>query len=382
MPFTQRYSNIKNGGILFLGNTLGLSKAPNSLSAGTLVSIGVFVSTDNSLQVGNFPSGTTSNYLQNGSVSSLGMPSGSNNPTDNFFCSQINGSDGLIDTTGTFGSRNANAFAGTNTSACRQGWDITAVDVSALLATAETTAAVRFTTDGDLYVPNCLALQIDSKGARISVAKSADKTFALLGEDVTYTLVIKNTGDIDAKNVLLNDAVPTGLQFVLNSITLGGAPYAGSFPVNIGTLTPGQSVDVTFKAKAATLPAVNPVVNVARTDYSFDPFPGYTVSSFSDSNSAECFFVNTDVSVTKSVDKNYAEAGETLTYLSVVKNNSNVKIVNLFFKDQIPVGTSFVSGSVTVDGVAYPLYDPEAGFYLTELLPGQSAKVELDVKVN
>ena len=67
---------------------------------------------------------------------------------------------------------------------------------------------------------------------------------------------------------------------------------------------------------------------------------------------------------------------------AVVKNNSNVKIVNLFFKDQIPVGTSFVSGSVTVDGVAYPLYDPEAGFYLTELLPGQSAKVEFDVKVN
>lgn len=197
MPFTQRYSNIKNGGILFLGNTLGLSKAPNSLSAGTLGSIGAFVSTDNSLQVGNFPSGTTSNYLQNGSASSLGMPSGPNNPTDNFFCSQINGSDGLIDTTGTFGSRNANAFAGTNTSACRQGWDITAVDVSALLATAETTAEVRFTTDGDLYVPNCLALQIDSKGARISVSKSADKTFALLGEDVTYTLVIKNTGDID-----------------------------------------------------------------------------------------------------------------------------------------------------------------------------------------
>lgn len=77
MPFTQRYSNIKNGGILFLGNTLGLSKGPNSLSAGTLGSIGAFVSTDNSLQVGNFPSGTTSNYLQNGSVSSLGMPSGS-----------------------------------------------------------------------------------------------------------------------------------------------------------------------------------------------------------------------------------------------------------------------------------------------------------------
>ncbi|MDE6188962.1 MAG: cell surface protein, partial [Clostridia bacterium] len=361
MPFINRYSDVKKGGIAFIGNTLGLSKATNLNAPGTQGSIGAFTSLDTSLQVGLFPAGTTLDYTKNGSnailtlpagssvlyaelvwgglyrssannISSLinnsvtfttpsgahtvapdattsqtftipagnvtvgfyvrsaevtsfvqtggtysvqGVPalieaiddrtadtnhagwtlavvyedptatlrnltlwcggtvvspesgsttitvtdfitpevlpvsgkifvsaqegdavlegdqmlfgpntsslvalSGSNNPEDNFFASQINNANGVLVTTGTFGTRNANAATGTNTVACRQGWDITAVDVSNQLAVNQTSAAIRFTSDGDLYVPNALALQVDSKGADLQVTKSADKTYA------------------------------------------------------------------------------------------------------------------------------------------------------------------------------------------------------------
>lgn len=132
---------------------------------------------------------------------SLTPVSGPNNPVGNFFASQINDSNGVLDTSGTFGTRNANAAAGTNSTACRQGWDITAVDVSSLLSAGMTTAAIRFTTDGDLYVANALALQIDSKGAQLIVQKSVDKTVAEVGEAIGYTLQITNTGSIRAETV-------------------------------------------------------------------------------------------------------------------------------------------------------------------------------------
>ncbi len=35
MPFIQRYSDVKKGGILFCGNTLGISKTPNQNAPGT-----------------------------------------------------------------------------------------------------------------------------------------------------------------------------------------------------------------------------------------------------------------------------------------------------------------------------------------------------------
>lgn len=120
---------------------------------------------------------TGDRMLFGANVASLFPLSGPNNPAGNFFASQINDENGQLNTVETFGTRNANAAAGTNSSACRQGWDITAVNVSPLLTAGMTTAAIRFTTDGDLYVANCLGLQIDSEGAQASAGQARGPQF-------------------------------------------------------------------------------------------------------------------------------------------------------------------------------------------------------------
>ena len=153
-------------------------------------------------------------------VSSLSNLSGVNNPSGNFFASQINDINGNLDTTGSFGTRNAISATGTNTSACRQGWDITTADLNNKLTINQTSAAIRFTTTGDLYVPNALGLQIESKGADISVIKSADKSFVEVSKEVTFYFILKNEGNIQATNIILNDILPTYLNFKPDSIIL------------------------------------------------------------------------------------------------------------------------------------------------------------------
>ncbi len=567
MPFVQRYSDVKKGGVVFTGNTLGLSKAPNQNAPGTLGSIGAFTSLNTTLQVGTFPAGTTLDYTQNGSRAVLNLPAGStvlyaelvwgglfrssvnnisavtnnsitfttpngtftvapdpataqnfnipanditvgfyvrsanvtslvaaalsgtyavqgvpaliealdnrtadtnhagwtlavayenatlplrnmtvwsggnvvspntgsttitvsdfltpevqpitgklfvsaqegdavltgdrmlfgqsiatlaplsgaNNPESNFFASQINNENGTLDTSGTFGTRNANAAAGTNTSACRQGWDITAVDVSPLLAAAQTGAVIRFTSDGDLYVPNALALQIDSKGANPVITKSADKTYAEVGEQITYTLDIQNTGAVSALNVTVNDMLPPETTLVPNSVTVDGVPYAGALPVVIAEIAPNQTVSVAFKVTVNALPAVNPVFNIARADYQFFPFAGYPATSFSNSNPVAVYIISRQMTNVKSVNKSFAVAGDILTYTSVIKNTGSVPVTDVVFKDNIPVGTTFVNGSVTIDGVSYPAYDPQVGFFAANLTPQASVTVTFQVQVN
>lgn len=77
MPISIRYTDIRNGGIVMTGNTLGLSKSANANAPGQLGSIGAFTSLNLSLQVGNFPPGTTLDYTQNGSSAQLNLPAGS-----------------------------------------------------------------------------------------------------------------------------------------------------------------------------------------------------------------------------------------------------------------------------------------------------------------
>ena len=567
MPFIQRYSDVKKGGIVFTGNTLGLSKAANQNAPGTEGSIGAFTSLNTALQVGTFPAGTTLDYTQNGSRAVLNLPAGSsvlyaelvwgglfrssvnnisaltnnsvtfttplgvftvapdpataqnfnipadnitvgfyvrtanvtalvqsalagtysvqgvpaliealdnrtadtnhagwtlavvyenanlplrnmtvwsggtvvspntgsttitvsnfltpetlpitskiyvsaqegdavltgdqmlfgqsiatleqlsgpNNPQNNFFASQINNENGTIDTTGTFGNRNANAAAGTNTTACRQGWDITAVDVSDKLQASQNSAVIRFTSDGDLYVPNTLALLIDSKGANLVINKSADKAFADVGEEITYTLAIENTGTVDALNTTLTDMLPPETTLVANSVTVDGVPYAGALPVTIATIAPNQTVTVTFNVTVNALPAVNPIFNIARADYEFFPFAGYPATSFSNSNPASVLIIQREMTNVKSVDKAFAIKGDILTYTSVITNTGNIPVTDIFFTDNVPVGTTFVNGSVTVNGTGFPAYNPQTGFFVGNLTPQASATVTFQVQIN
>ena len=251
-------------------------------------------------------------------IPTLQFLSGANNPQNNFFASQINNANGTLDTSGTFGTRNANAAAGTNTIACRQGWDVTAVDVSDKLAASQSSAVIRFTSDGDLYVPNALALQIDSKGANVEITKSADKTYAEVGDEITYTLVLENTGTVDATDVTISDLLPPATTLVDGSVTVDGVPYAGTLPVVISSISAGQSVTVAFKVTVNSLPAVNPVFNIARADYSFLPFAGYPATGFSNSNPVAVYIIVKQVTNITSVDKSFAVKGDILTYTWVI----------------------------------------------------------------
>jgi len=91
--------------------------------------------------------------------------SGPNNPENNFFASQINDGAGLLDTSGTFGTRNHNAAAGTQASGGRQGWDLTAIaldSTSGELFPAQVASALRFDSFQDGYVAVFAGLEVDS----------------------------------------------------------------------------------------------------------------------------------------------------------------------------------------------------------------------------
>ena len=567
MPFVQRFSDVKEGGIVFTGNTLGLSKRTNQNLSGTLGSIGAFTSLNNMLQVATFPLGTTSNYTQNGSSAVLNLPinstvlyaeliwgglymssannisnlidnnitfrtpngiysvasdiatrqnftipldsttvgfyvrtanvtnllatnvngsyavegvpaliealdnrtqdtnhagwtlavvyenatlplrnltlwaggsvvsplvgttdislsgfltpevlpitgklfvssgegdavisgdqmlfgeniasltplSGPNNPINNFFASQINDENGILDQTGLFGTRNADALTGTNTIACRQGWDITAIDLSNKLNVSQTSASIRFTSSGDLYVPNALAIMIDSKGANILATKSANKTYANVGEEIEYTFNLTNDGTIAANNVSIQDVLPIGMDLVQDSIFIDGVQAPNNFPILIGNINASQNVVVTFKAVANSLPAVNPVLNIARVNYSFNPFEGYTVNTSVNTNIVSVYIILEDLSIVKSVDKAATLKGDELTYTSTITNTGTLPIINIFFTDNVPVETQFVEGSVTINSISEPTFDPNVGFNIGNLVPSQSVEVSFKVVIN
>ncbi|MDO7203727.1 DUF11 domain-containing protein [Paraclostridium bifermentans] len=84
----------------------------------------------------------------------------------------------------------------------------------------------------------------------------------------------------------------------------------------------------------------------------------------------------------KSVSKSYATIGDVLTYTVNILNNGNVIANNVNFRDVIPTGLTFVTDSVTINGVLKPGFDPYSSFTLGDIISGGTIVVKFDATVS
>ncbi|MDE7379412.1 MAG: DUF11 domain-containing protein [Clostridia bacterium] len=215
--------------------------------------------------------------------------------------------------------------------------------------------------------------------------KSADKEFMQEGETAEHTVVITNNSQTQLFNLVFKDTMSSGATYVAGSVTVNGVsqptydPVAG-FP--LPNLNPGQAVTVTYTIQANNPVTQSPVTNYATLDYSVDD-PSRSIVNFSENtNTVSIIIISNRLTVVKSVDKAYAIKGDNLHYTTVITNTGTLLKSDLFFTDPIPAGTTFVAGSVKIDGASYPAYNPQTGFALPDLAVGQSVTVEFDVTVN
>ncbi len=205
--------------------------------------------------------------------------SGPNNKADAFFASQINGNDGTLDTTGTFGLANTvppNQAATGN----RNSWDITNIDFSSALIDNQTSGYLTLSTTNDSYQLAAIGIQIDMNQASFDpIIKTADKRTAEPGETITYTLTFKNTGDVQADSVVVIDDLPDGVSFVPGSVVFNGVSMPSADPttgIPLGDIPPSQSADFTLSFQAVVTGAAPGTVasNTAHISYSFVPGEG------------------------------------------------------------------------------------------------------------
>jgi uncharacterized repeat protein (TIGR01451 family) len=187
----------------------------------------------------------------------------------------------------------------------------------------------------------------DSATATTNVAQQADVSIsksgpaqAGLGQNVTYTLTVTNAGPASAAAVVVNDPAPPGTAFVSNS---GGC--TSSFPCNLGTMTPGQTVTInaTYNIPANYAPPA--VTNTATVSSgASDPNSGNNSST-----ATTAIVAQADLGITKTGPLT-ASVGTNISYMITVTNNGPLAATNTFVNDPTPAGVTFVSNSGACSG--------------------------------
>lgn len=220
----------------------------------------------------------------------------------------------------------------------------------------------------------------------VKLIKSSNKSILVQDEQAKMTITITNSTVNAIANATFKDVMTNGATFVPGSVTIGGVSY-NSYDPTVGFVLPtiqiGASIIITFNVKANNPVVVNSYDNYGVLDFEMkDPVTGKPLKFSLKTNTVKIKLVEAMLIMTKLADKGYVASGNTLAYSVSINNPTPFIATDIFFVDPVPQGTTFVTGSVQIDGATYPTFDPNVGFNIGNISPGQTTIITFVVNVN
>ena len=188
------------------------------------------------------------------------------------------------------------------------------------------------------------------EAADLSITKDADAT-ALVGADITYTIVVTNDGPSDATDVVVSDALPAGVTYGLATATQGScAETAGTVTCDLGSIADGASATITLIVNATTAGVMDNTASVS----SDVPDPDPSDDDDSASTTVTAAPVVADLEVVKTASSDPVYVGDELTYTIVVTNLGPDAADDVTVTDPLDADVRFVSadhGGIETGGV-------------------------------
>lgn len=179
--------------------------------------------------------------------------------------------------------------------------------------------------------------------ADLSLTKSVNNDAPNVGDVVSFTVVLQNTGPDNATGVAVTDLLPASLQF--NSSSLSAGVYDPSTGIwDLGVVQSGQSATLSINATVLTQGQTINTARVTASDQADpDSTPGNNVESEDDQASASLTPPVVDLSLTKTASAARPSLGELVTFTVTVTNAGPSDATGVVVTDNLPPGLSFIS---------------------------------------
>lgn len=259
----------------------------------------------------------------------------------------------------------------------------TVVNATPGVNTAEVIAAGQYDTDSspnndDSTEDDQASVGLQLATADLSLTKTVSAATPDVGEEVTFTIQVRNSGPDAATNIEIEDILPAGLAFVSDTATLGsydeveGIWSLENLPFN-GEAT--LQVVATVEA-AGTLVNTAEVVAVDQQDPDSTPNDGNSTDD--DFASVDVNGQQIDLSVTKTVSDPLPNVGDSITYLITVRNDGPSTATGVVLLDRLPSGVVLTDQQASAGS-----YVSNTGLWsVASIEPGNEETLELTVRVD
>ena len=183
----------------------------------------------------------------------------------------------------------------------------------------------------------------------LSITKTTGAKDVKVGDPFDYTITVKNTGTGNASNVVVEDTLPNGLQFV-SSDPSPASQNGQKLTWTISSIAAGASVTITLTVKAvtATSEGSDGYINTA-----------YIEGKEENPGTAPVVPVGNALTLTKTADVKKVNVGEIFSYTLKVKNVSESDATDVVVEDVLPGSLAFYAESVKGQSGTYQ-FEPDA----------------------
>ncbi|MBM7775601.1 putative repeat protein (TIGR01451 family) [Actinokineospora baliensis] len=206
-----------------------------------------------------------------------------------------------------------------------------------------TTTASATTPDPATGNNSATATQPVAPLADLRVTKTASTATPVAGTRMTYTITTYNDGPSDARNVVVNDPIPSGVSVVSATAQSGTCTTGATVSCQIGVVPAGGSVTVSLRVDIAPDRAAGPLTNSANATTS-------TPQEFTANDAAVVATTVSrvsDLGITKTAIPQPVIAGAPLAYTLTVTNRGPSSADSVTVTDTLPTGLTFAGQQST-----------------------------------
>lgn len=230
----------------------------------------------------------------------------------------------------------------------------------------------------NILISNLSINEFDKYQNELTVIKDSSLYKAVVGDIIDIAINIFNNSNTLLKNIVVKDVIDSGLIFIEDSLYIDEINKLDENivnGVNIGDLSSGSNITITYKVKVMYKSNYGNISNHAYAIYN-QCNDNELDKIKTESNINNISIRDANIILTKTPNKNNVLIGDIITYKFIIENKGDIGANNILFIENMPNELSYVDKSFFVEGINIDDINLSAGINIGNLYPGEIIKGE------